>query len=269
MASQRTTRWGMGSYYGALALKLPTIIWSEAGRLSRAGSLIVLLLFVVALLNKPIGQQLSDRWQGVSPWWSLIFLGFLVGYGLLRANFEAVHSSEVARECERNRAAEAAQAAKTAAEHRVRQLIAEHEHRERTERRERDEECGKFAARVRDLETQLDERAHRRRVQEDLAGYLVAGQALLRGAPLRDDDQFQQRVNAWTIQVHTYVGQVFGQAEQAVFLDNAGMLSNTFNAMRDGIHPNDDRCKNYVSWRMHRLGDLIKRSASVSFQTPD
>jgi hypothetical protein len=51
---------------------------------------IAVLSFLAILLNRKYGEHLVTAWNGISPWWSLVPIGLLVIYRLLRANYENV-----------------------------------------------------------------------------------------------------------------------------------------------------------------------------------
>jgi hypothetical protein len=49
---------------------------------------VAVLSFLAILLSRKYGEHLVTAWNGVSPWWSLVPIGLLVMYRLLRANYE-------------------------------------------------------------------------------------------------------------------------------------------------------------------------------------
>jgi len=51
-------------------------------------------LSIIALFNQELADKFSHTWSGVSRWWSAVPIGILVGYRILRANYDAFAAIE-------------------------------------------------------------------------------------------------------------------------------------------------------------------------------
>ena len=76
------TFWG---YWGAMAMKIPKLLFQGY---SIWFTLINIILFIVTLYNKQIGEQWDKTWKGISPWYSVVFIGFLLLFVVMTAIYE-------------------------------------------------------------------------------------------------------------------------------------------------------------------------------------
>ncbi len=81
----------MWKFYRQVAWSAVTEFWSATDKTLTATAV---ALFLVTLLNHKIAERLVKTWDGVSQWWSLVPIGLLVLYRLLRSNYEAFESLE-------------------------------------------------------------------------------------------------------------------------------------------------------------------------------
>ena len=109
------------------------------------------------------------------------------------------------------------------------------------------------------LEQQLDDKTRRKQVKDALGIFLSEGKQLLETAPLRDDEEFEQKATAWANRVANYILEHFDEGEKANLLNDSGMESVMFNLGRNNYEFSDDRVKNYLNFRSQRLGELISR----------
>jgi hypothetical protein len=56
------------------------------------------LSFLLVVFNRKYGEHIVNAWNGISPWWSIIPIGLLVIYRLLRANYELVAQTQRERD---------------------------------------------------------------------------------------------------------------------------------------------------------------------------
>jgi len=83
----------MYKFYWELLKVVPKTLLSA---FNRGTGLVAFILFVLALFNRPLGTQLTNTWKGTSPWWSLLLIGFFFIYGMMKANYEHIRTSEIA-----------------------------------------------------------------------------------------------------------------------------------------------------------------------------
>jgi hypothetical protein len=72
-------------YWGKIAMKIPHLIINSYKNLF---AIINLILLLITALNKQIGDILKLYWIEISPWWSLLFIGFLLLWLLMNAIYE-------------------------------------------------------------------------------------------------------------------------------------------------------------------------------------
>lgn len=69
-------------YWWAMAMKIPGLIFYSW----RAVVTIPLcILFFIALFNRQIAEHLSEKWKGISPWWSVAVISILLLWGIMWA----------------------------------------------------------------------------------------------------------------------------------------------------------------------------------------
>jgi hypothetical protein len=72
-------------YWGTMAMKaLALLFYSWRAVLS----IPLCILFFVALFNRQIAEHWSEKWRGVSPWWSVAFIGGLLLWGIMWTIYE-------------------------------------------------------------------------------------------------------------------------------------------------------------------------------------
>lgn len=76
------TFWG---YWGNIAMKIPQLLLHSYKNWFAS---INLILFLATLCNKQIAEILQRHWQGISPLWSLVFIGILVAWSIMVAIYE-------------------------------------------------------------------------------------------------------------------------------------------------------------------------------------
>src|SRR5437899_1029762 len=75
----------MAKFYRGVAISAFKEFWTATDDIIAA---IAVISFFAILLSRKYGEKLVTAWNGVSPWWSLIPIGLLLIYRLLRANYE-------------------------------------------------------------------------------------------------------------------------------------------------------------------------------------
>jgi hypothetical protein len=75
----------MWKFYKALIRPAAKEFWTATDEVLTA---IAILLFILLLLNRKLGEHAMTAWNGISAWWSAIPVGVIVLYRLLRANYE-------------------------------------------------------------------------------------------------------------------------------------------------------------------------------------
>jgi hypothetical protein len=73
-------------FYKSVAWKSVTDFWDATDKVIAISAVIV---FLLTLVNRKIAEWTVNTWSGISPWWSLVPIGGIVLYRLLRANYEA------------------------------------------------------------------------------------------------------------------------------------------------------------------------------------
>jgi hypothetical protein len=81
----------MWEFYRGLVQETPKTLWSAFNRWI---SISALVPFVLALFNRAVGPWLMNSWQSISPWWSLLPIGALFLYGLMRVNYDRYRAVE-------------------------------------------------------------------------------------------------------------------------------------------------------------------------------
>jgi apolipoprotein N-acyltransferase len=81
-------------FYGRLVWRMLSILWTAADRYL---TVVGVASFFAVLLNPEIAALAESAWAGISRWWSLVPLGVLFAYGLMKANYEAFQEVEGAR----------------------------------------------------------------------------------------------------------------------------------------------------------------------------
>jgi len=72
-------------YWGSIVMRIPKLLLYSYKDLFAA---INLSLFLIALCNKQIAVFLGTYWQGISPWYSLLFIVILVLWSIMVAIYE-------------------------------------------------------------------------------------------------------------------------------------------------------------------------------------
>jgi hypothetical protein len=75
----------MARFYRTVAVSAVGEFWTATDKVL---SVVAVLSFLLLLLNRSLGEKVVTAWDGLSPWWSLIPIGMLVIYRLLRANYQ-------------------------------------------------------------------------------------------------------------------------------------------------------------------------------------
>ena len=78
-------RMTFGRFYWSLVCRIPALIFSAT---ARVGTLSVMVVFIIVVLNRQWARFVMQNWMGFSPWWALIPVGALFIWALLKANFE-------------------------------------------------------------------------------------------------------------------------------------------------------------------------------------
>lgn len=75
----------MWSFYWALIRGIPKALWNAVDLTISASAFV---MFFLTLFNRRIGERLMTSWNAISPWWSLVPVGIIVTYALMRSNYE-------------------------------------------------------------------------------------------------------------------------------------------------------------------------------------
>jgi|SRR5208282_1776645 len=75
----------MAKFYLRILWSACTEFWGATDKTIAASTVV---LFLIGLFNQKLVERIMTTWNGVSPWWSLVPIGLLVVYRLLRANYE-------------------------------------------------------------------------------------------------------------------------------------------------------------------------------------
>lgn len=71
--------------YWVLFRAIPTVLRTAVDLWVAIGTII---LFLVAVLDRGVGERIMNSWHGLSPWWSLIPVAAFFLYPLARSNYE-------------------------------------------------------------------------------------------------------------------------------------------------------------------------------------
>jgi hypothetical protein len=75
----------MAKFYRSVAISALREFWTATDNVLAS---VAVLSFFLILFNRTLGEKIMTAWNGLSPWWSLIPIGMLVIYRLLRANYQ-------------------------------------------------------------------------------------------------------------------------------------------------------------------------------------
>ena len=74
----------MWNFYKAVILSAFEEVWTATEKVL---TVTAVLSFLAILANREFGEKLVTTWNGISPWWSVVPIGLLVSWRLLKANY--------------------------------------------------------------------------------------------------------------------------------------------------------------------------------------
>lgn len=75
----------MWRFYWVLVCGIPEALWNAFDLTISASAVVI---FLLTLLNRRLGERLVMSWHAISPWWSLVPVAMIFIYGLMRSNYE-------------------------------------------------------------------------------------------------------------------------------------------------------------------------------------